>query len=307
MALIASCIRSMVTAAPGRTLVWADFAQIEARVLSWLAGSQPRLAVFSSGEDVYTHTASAMFGKPVSDIAKDSEERFLGKTAELALGYQGGAKAFLKMAENFGASIPEDRAEEIKNAWRETNPEIAGYENGFWVSMERATAAAVKNPGSIYSVSDRRIRFKTEGRWLLMRLPSGRRIRYLDPEVRDSETVYDHHTRRRMPVDPDTGLTYMGINTYTRQWTRCQTYGGKLTENVVQGISFDLQAEAMLRMRDRGLDLVAHVHDEAIAECDERVAQEVHDAMMECMLDLPPWATGLPVAAEGVIAKRYRK
>ena len=292
LSLISSCVRGMIAPKPGHSLVCMDFGQIEARVLSWLANAPQRLKVFRDGEDIYTHTASAMFGIPVSDIAKDSEERFLGKTGELALGYQGGAGAFVSMAKNFGRSVEEHKADETKWAWREANPEIAGG-TGFWAQINEAATRAVKSPGSVFSISEGRIRFRVEDRWLVMRLPSGRRVRYLDPEIQGAG--------RREAV------TYMGIDTYTRQWKRVNTYGGKLTENVVQAISYDLQQRALNVADGEWLPLVLHVHDEMGAEVPVEEAEDALEQMHRIMTDLPKWAEGLPIAAEGFIAQRYRK
>jgi hypothetical protein len=111
------------------------------------------------------------------------------------------------MAKQYGVDIPEDQAEVIKSDWREANPFIVKL----WYDLESAAKAAIRNPGTAYGVPSKKVIFKVEDEWLLMRLPSGRRLSYLRPEI-----------------DAEDSVTYMGIDTYTRQWGRVKTYGGKL-------------------------------------------------------------------------------
>jgi len=109
-------------------------------------------------------------------------------------------------------------------------------------------------------------------------------------------------------------LKYVGKDTDTKtnrqddvtQWGWVHTYGGKLTENIVQATARDLMAEAMLRVHNSGkYDVVLSVHDELVCEVDAWDGdQEEFDALMA---ETPEWAEGCPVAAEGWRGKRYRK
>jgi len=285
MKVFASCVRGMLVPDLGHLLYCLDFSQIEARVIAWLAGQDDLLAVFLSGEDVYKHAAAGIFRKPIEKVTGD--ERFVGKIAVLALGYQGGWKAFAKMAKVYGVEMDKEFSEKIKRDWRVANPAIVKL----WYQMEEAAIAAVENPGAIYEVAGKKIMFKIEGDWLWMRLPSGRRLGYYRPRV----------------VEGDRGpkLTFEGVDTYTRRWQRTDTYGGKLTENAVQAIARDLLLYSMLNLEKAGFPLVGTVHDEVILEVEEGFA--TLDEAAEIMIRKPKWAKGIPVATDAFEAMRYRK
>ena len=202
----------------------------------------------------------------------------------LALGYQGGKGAFAKMAKQYGVDVNEEEAEKIKVDWRAANPKIVQL----WYDLERAAIEAVENPGHAVAIPNKKIIFKQIGDFLYMRLPSGRRLAYFKPKL-----------------DRDGKLTYLGIDTYTRRWMRCKTYGGKLAENAVQALCRDLLVGAMFRLEDAGYYLVGTVHDEAIMEVpvDFGSMEEVK----EIMCKVPKWAEGLPIGAAGFRGKRYRK
>ncbi len=125
MKVLASCVRGMIKASEGKVLVCADFSAIEARIVAWLAGQQDILDVFDAGEPVYKYTASKIYKIPIEDVT--AEQRFIGKTAVLALGYQGGHKAFAKMAYNHGVEIEPVFADQIKTDWRAANPKIVSF------------------------------------------------------------------------------------------------------------------------------------------------------------------------------------
>jgi DNA polymerase len=290
MKVFASCVRGMLIPGDGYDLLAMDYAAIEARGVAWLAGQEDILDVFRDHGKIYEYTASSIYHTPrelhlLKAMADDfPERRFVGKVAVLALGYQGGKKAFAKMAKNYGVEIPEEEAEEIKVNWRKANPKIVQL----WYDMEAAAINALEDPGHAYALqSSKKIIFKVEGDFLYMRLPGGRRLAYFKPELRDGK------------------ITYMGIDTYSRRWMRCSTYGGKLTENAVQAISRDLLVLAMFRLEEAGYPIIGTVHDEVILEILEAFGSQKEVAQIMCIL--PKWADGLPVKAEGFRAKRYRK
>jgi len=290
MKVFASCVRGVLVSDIQADLIGMDYAAIEARVLAWLAGQEDILEVFEGHGKVYEYTAARIFHLPDDEVSlkamKDThpDERFVGKVAVLALGYQGGKAAFAKMAKNYGVDIEENRANRIKDDWRKANSKIVR----FWYKIEELAIAAVANPGRVYATKDKKIKFVVEDRWLLMRLPSGRRLAYFKPRL-----------------DDEGKLTYEGIDTYTRRWQRCKTYGGKLTENAVQAISRDLLVHAMFNLEEAGYGIIGTVHDEVVLEVAEDFGSEKEVADIMC--DLPKWAKGLPVKAEGFRAKRYRK
>jgi len=282
MGALSSCIRGMVKAPEGQRFIVADYSAIEARVLAWLAGQEDVLDVFRSGQDVYKHAASGIYNVKYEQV--DSEQRFVGKTAILALGYQGGAVAFQAMAKNYNVEIPEEKADSIKKAWRASNKKIVSY----WYALEAAAVDAVVEKGSVHRVKN--VSFKHHGRFLYCTLPSGRRLAYYNPRLREGSF-------KKMQVVYETNTT--------RGFMRQHTYGGKLAENITQAVARDIMAEAMLRVEEHGYEVILSVHDELIALSDNDYGSVSEFEKLMCRL--PEWANGLPVDAEGYESERYRK
>ncbi len=292
--IVASCLRGMFIAAEGKILVAADFSQIEARVLPWLARDKNKLEIFASGRDIYKHTAAQIYDVDDEDDVTP-EQRFVGKVGELALGYQGGSAAFQRMANLYGVDVPHDKAEEIKHRWRAANPKTVEL----WKSMEQAAIAVVKNPDKRYRYRAGRLTFYMRGEeHLAMRLPSGRDLIYPFAEVKPEPG----------PFGMKETLSFYGQDTYTRQWGRTSTYGGKLTENATQAVARDVQAEAMGRCEVGGFPVVMHVHDEIVTEiCTGSGDKHPEKRLVSIMTQSPNWAEELPIAAEGWSGQRYRK
>lgn len=286
MAIFASTVRGMLIARPGRDIIAADFSSIEARIAAWLSDALEKLEIFSTHGLVYEHTASKIWDYPldVDSLKAFKKEhgdlRFLGKIAELALGYQGGQAAFVSMGQQYGRDIATEDAEKIKWDWRGANPEIVTY----WDTLQNAAGEAIVT-GEVKSAG--RIKFKVVGDWLYMRVPSGRRLAYYKPEWKNK-------------------ITFMGIDTYTGIWKRCDTYGGKLLQNACEAIARDLMVAAMVKLDKTGrYPILGSVHDEIIVEPAE--GEGSVEEVVEIMCDKPSWAEDLPVAADGFRAKRYRK
>jgi len=296
MDAVSDCIRAMILAEEGNTLVCADLANIEGRVLAWLAGEEWKLQAFreydaGTGPDLYILAASRMYNCSLEDA---KEHRKVGKVAELALGYQGGAGAFQTMARNFGVSVSDERADEIKTAWRTASPKIVEY----WKALETAAIKAVRNPGEVFAAFT--VRFVKKGSFLWCQLPSGRCLCYPYPEIREKETPWGSMQEQ---------VTYLGEQTVqgrtTKNLVRIDLYGGKYAENVTQAVARDILANALVTLERAGYQIVMHVHDEAVAEVPEDFGKVYQFEQLMC--DLPDWADGLPVAAEGWSGQRYRK
>lgn len=284
--LISSMLRACFTAKPGHTLFSADYSAIEARVLAWLADEQDVLDVFRSGQDIYCHAATGIYGRTITPA--DKNERQIGKVAVLALGYQGGVKAFQSMATVYGLEIPDEKADEIKNAWRKANARIVRW----WAALENAAMDAVNNgagvaPGVMFGVEDG---------WMWCQLPSGRRLWYANPRLVERETPWG---ALRTSVKCD------GVNSVTKKFEPFDLYGGLLAENIVQAVSRDLMASAMLRLEDAGYPIIMTVHDEVVAE--SSVEKGTLAEFTDILCKLPSWAKGLPLTAEGWTGQRYRK
>lgn len=292
LSVVGDCLRGMVRAAPKKRLYAADFSNIEGRMQAWFAGEKWKLKAFSDfdagiGPDLYILAYAKAFGVSVEAAEK---HRQIGKVMELALGYQGGVGAFQKMAANYGVKVTDERADELKVAWRDAHPHI----NGFWYDLEDAAKFAVNNRGKIATCG--RVKFRVAGSFLFMQLPSGRAVSYPYPCIKDKMTPWGE-------MRPQ--FSYKGIDTYTRKWGDQFAHGGKLFNNLVQGAARDVLAEAMERIEAAGYPVVLHVHDEAVTETDVDAGSV--EEFEKLMTTLPAWAEGLPLAAGAWTGERYRK
>lgn len=294
IARISDCLRGMLCAAPGKQLYVGDYANIEGRVLAWLAGEEWKIQAFrdfdeGKGPDLYLVSAARIFHKPVSSFNKKSPERMIGKVSELALGYQGGQGAFQTMATTYGVKVSDIEAEQIKQAWRAAHPNIQRY----WWDLESAVIRAVETPGVVFRV--RNVAFAVRGSFLWCQLPSGRRLCYPYPKLQDKDTPWG---------DVKAQLVYKTVDDRTRQWGETSTYGGKLAENITQAVARDILVHSMHQLEMHGWDIVLHVHDEIVAEDEPNRELAEYLALMSIR---PSWAKGLPVAVEGWSGSRYRK
>lgn len=280
MVALSSTLRSMIVPAHGKRLLVVDFNAIEARVLAWLAGEQAPLDVFASGQCIYCHAATSIYGRTITKA--DQAERQIGKVAVLALGYQGGVGAFQTMAAAYRVEIEDELADEIKVKWRKANKNIVR----FWYALEEAANNAVKHRGHAFDAGP--ITFKCHGDFLFAKLPSGRRLAYYQPRLGNS------------------GLEFWGTDSRLGgRWAKLDTYGGKLAENITQAVARDLLADAMLRVEAAGYPVVMHVHDEIVSEVPKDFGSL--SQFEELICQMPDWATGLPMAVEGFECERYRK
>ncbi len=290
---LSQLIRTSFIAAPGHVLLDADFSSIEARVISWLADEQWRLEVFRTHGKIYEASASQMFGVPIERIKKGSPDYALrqrGKVAELALGYQGGAGALIKMGA-LDMGLSEAELPDIVNRWRDANKRI----RDLWYSMEAAAVSTIQSGASIglhNIILAREIDYSNGLDFLTIRLPSGRKLYYANPSLGVNQWG-------------NPSITYMGMDQTTKKWKRIETYGGKMVENVVQAIARDCLAEAIERLEGAGYTVVFHVHDEVVIECtpDRADLGRVSGIMCQPL----PWAPELPLGADGWIGEFYRK
>ncbi|MEO5346867.1 MAG: DNA polymerase [Magnetococcus sp. YQC-9] len=289
MAVISSCLRGLIQAAPGHELMTVDFASIEARVVAWLAGEERVLEVFRGDGLIYELAASGIYNVPMEAVTK--QQRLIGKISVLALGFGGGKVAFQSMAKNYGVQITGQKAEEIKVAWRAANPNIVR----FWKKLEEAAMEALRHPRVKVSAGSH-ILFVKNGSFLWCRLPSGRSLCYPYPVIIKQATPWGEMK--------DT-IAFKGIDPVSHKWCEQTTFGGRLAENVTQAVARDLLAEAMLRVSKAGLPIVLHVHDEVSCEIPESNGDL--KAFERMVAEVPLWAKGLPIGVEGWIGKRYRK
>lgn len=282
--VLSQLIRTAFVASPGRTLAVCDFSAIEARVIAWLAGEDWVLDVFRSGRDIYCETAAMMFKVPVEKHGANAALRQKGKIAVLALGYGGGVRALEAMG---GArmGLSADEMKEIVDKWRAANPAIVSL----WSDLETAAYESFSTRGAVEA---RHLTFAMclNGA-MTVTLPSGRMIVYPDLAL----------TTNRFGR---TSLKFRGIDQKTRQWGWIETYGGKLTENIVQAIARDCLAEVITKTEHARFPIVFHVHDEIICEVDRDADLQSIQAIFA---EPVRWAPGLPLKGAGYTTKYYKK
>lgn len=292
---LSQLIRTAFVAENGKLLVDADFSAIEARVIAWLAGEEWVLEVFRTHGKIYEATASQMFNVPLESIKKGNPEyayRQKGKVATLALGYQGGTGSLISMGA-LRNGLTEEELPDIVERWRRANPAIVR----FWYSVDAAAREAVES-GRRIALLNGRLVFARESDplngldFLTIQLPNGRKLYYAKPHMGTN--------RFGQP-----SLGYWGMNQQTKKWTRLETYGGKLAENITQAVARDCLAEAIENLSAVGYPVVFHIHDEVVIET---ASDKAHlKDVVEIMSRVPSWAQGLPLNAEGWVNEFFKK
>lgn len=283
---LSQLIRTAFIAKDGCTFLVCDFSAIEARVIAWLAGEQWRLEVFRTHGKIYEASASMMFHVPVDEITKTDPRRQKGKIAELALGYQGGVGAMKTMGgESMG--LTEEEMSEIVDNWRNANPAIVRL----WKDVEAAARMVIRY-GEPVSVKG--LKFFMSLGAMMIQLPSGRCLSYPRPSVGVNRFGSE-------------SICYEGVSQTTKQWCQQETYGGKLVENIVQGIARDCLAITILRLEEKGYPIVFHVHDEVIIEAPENDGVHTLQGVEEIFRMPITWAPGLPLKGAGYTTKYYLK
>lgn len=275
-------LRACVNAKPGHTLIVEDFSGVEARALSWAAGDKAALAVHTGKLDPYKVAATSIFSCSYDAVTKD--QRQAGKVAELACGYGGGAGAIERFAETLGVNLAAAGvdAQTIVDAWRTAHRPTVN----FWYACERALAAAIEGRRGQVSCFD--FVPADDGSAVAVLMPNGRPLVY--NEVRLS---------RGDRGKPE--ISYLGHH------MREKLYGGKIVENLIQSMTREFLAGAMVAADDSGLCPVLHVHDELVCEVPSSDEAEAAEVLHDIMTTVPDWAPGFPLGAAGHTGKKYRK
>lgn len=325
MKLTSSTLRQTLVAAPGKKLIAVDLSNIEGRYLAWVAGEDWKIQAFQDfddgvGHDLYILAYARAFKVDPEEVSK--KHRQIGKVMELGLGFEGGVGAFLTFAAAYGLdldelsriaydTLPTDIKEEaegffnwtvkmkrstfglskevfitcdaFKRLWRRAHPATVDL----WKGLSEGAKEAIQNPGKVVVYG--RFKMQRTGQWFRILMPSGRALCYPYPQV-----------------DEKGQISFMGNNMYTRKWERIKTHGGKLVENVVQAGARDVFKHGELRAYEAGYHAVFPVHDELVVEVPNTEEYSV-DGLIDAMTIVPPWCEGLPLAAGGFEATRYRK
>lgn len=286
---LSQLVRTALVAPKCKTFAVCDFSAIEARVLAWLASEDWVLEVFRGHGKIYEATAAQMYGCDISEIGKTDPRRQKGKIAVLALGYGGGVGALESMAHNYHMTLSKEDMTGIVNDWRRANPHIVRLWGTLETAAQRccATGADQQAAGLVFH------RRPEDGTMTIL-LPSGRLLCY-------------HNMRQGTNRWGKASLKFQGVDPETKKWGWIETYGGKLTENVIQAIARDCLAYTLQQMYGRGYQTVFHVHDEIVCEVNEAKAAEDLRSIQDIFARTPVWADGLPLKGAGYITSYYLK
>lgn len=278
--VLSELIRTAFIPRPGYKFVVSDFSAIEARVLSYLAGEEWRMEVFRTGGDIYCASASQMFKVPVEKHGQNAHLRQKGKISELALGYGGSVGALTAMGA-LDMGLAEEELQPLVKLWRESNPHIVQY----WWNVDNAVKKTIKTH-EVTQVGC--VSFHARNGMLFIKLPSGRQLAYVKPRIEGNQYGGE-------------SITYMG-NDASKKWSRIESYGPKIVENITQAVSRDVLAHAMRSLSQYAI--VGHVHDELIIECPQNTSL---DQVCEIMGQSPSWLPGIDLRADGYCCAFYQK
>jgi len=319
----------------GRVLAWltGEAWKVQAfKDYDTIIGTDAKGKPVRKGHDLYVMAYARSFGVEPEAVVLNKEEgdgsmRQIGKVQELALGYQGGVGAFHKMGGAVAERFTDDEIKEIVYKWRAAHPNV----KRFWYDVEGAARLAITHHGESFRVRDLMFSVRNDEQgvpWLLSKTPSGRFLTYRNPliekevcpdckgegKVLAGGFVEDGGTAKLEICFPCSGegffgsnkITYEGMNQYTRKWQRLDTYGGKITENLVQFIARDVFFHGLELAEREGFETVLRVHDELVTEVPLEGGL-TSDRLADLMATNPSWSTGLPLAAAGYETLRYRK
>jgi DNA polymerase bacteriophage-type len=286
-------IRGVLIAPAGCSLVVADAAQIEARVLAWLAGQHDLVQAFERGDDIYSEFASEVLAQPVRKARKSdpapvskilSARRALGKVGILGMGYGMGKSRALEYMQSYpelqdkldSGEIDLLFCDDVVQLYRRKFPMIPKL----WRDVEQAFRITTKYGQTQHTHG---LEFRRDGTTTIIELPSGRCLFYAHASVKQGEKGEEI------------------------RWHWGKLWGGTLVENIVQSISRDILAEAILRCEDAGIPIGHHIHDELVGVVLVAVAKDRLHILENALKVRPAWAPTLPLDAEGFICSKYGK
>lgn len=297
-----------------RPLFDADYSAIEARIVCWLAGQEDALQEYRDGIDRYKVMASMIYGVPYDQVNK-FPQRFVGKEAILMCGFQGGGDKVRRSCEKKGyKELPIGMEHIITKFYRTKHNRVKSS----WYDVERAAQKAIASKGKIFKVTDSKgipykvpVSFLHEDisgiPFLLLKLPSGRKLAYPRPRLIPSPKF-----------EGKLQIVFFGKIGMTVNWGDCDTYGGKLVENITQAVASDIMCEGAYNAEQAGFPIMALIHDQALSystpeliemgaawvECPKNLTA---DGFVKCLTSMPAWADGLPIEAEGGEVPFYKK
>jgi len=291
MDTLSSCIRGVFIPKDNHELYITDYSAIEARVLMWLADETLGLTEFRNtdtgqDEDIYVKMAQRIYHDPTLTKKSNKKERTLGKQAILGASYGMGPDKFKIVCHNFGIEISEEQAHKVIYLYRATYTKIVD----FWKDIEQTFRQAYHFPNHILNCGRIDCIYDNSRDVIFCKLPSNRILSYHSPKI-------------QLNRFGNQGLTFM--TEVSSQWVRRDTYGGLLTENCTQAVARDIMTYSFPKLEQSGFEILMHTHDEVVSQRPLKENRLLE--MINIMCDLPDWAQGCPITAEGFTSNRYKK
>lgn len=268
----------------------ADYAAIEARIYCWLCGQEDALAEYRQGLDRYKRMATVVYGIPEEKVNKHPQ-RFVGKQCILGCGFGMGPPKFRVTCKKMGGyDLPAGLEDTAVESWRATHKKVVRG----WADIEKAAKSAITHKGETFTACRLGFHCKDiEGMaFLLLKLPSGRKLAYPKPKIRP-------HRKFEGRAEIAFYGHILGV-----KWGDVSTWGGTLLENATQAVAADIMANGAHNAEREGYEIATLIHDQALAY--HQPGQTV-ERFVELLTDLPEWASGLPIEAEGALVPFYKK
>lgn len=272
---LASLQRGLICATKGRSLITTDWRGIEKYLAVFYCGDKEKLHYLETGQSLYLRFGQKLYGREITK--KDEQQYNVSKIAELSLQYAAGWQKFIGMVkQQAGIDLDEATSKRTVNTWQRDNPAIVNA----WRTIDRAFKAALVGVSGEWAG----FRFTKAGAsTVIVTLPNG------------YEAFYP-------------GLYYKGRDLFWRvDGEEKKIYGGYLLENFMQALGAQLLRRSLVELERRGVEVVLHVYDEIVAECETKKAAKTGKLIADVMRSAPEWAPALKLEVEQKITKRWGK
>ncbi len=292
---LVTCMSGTMIAAPGKTFIISDYAQVEARGVLWLAEDYEHLEWWIT-KDMYSEMASRLFGRIILK-GRDDKERDIGKRTVLGCNFQQAEERFEAECIMNGIDLKALglTGSIVINGFRDLFTSLSDYTHGLWARLQEAMIVCIKEQCTVRAC---RLTFRWNRGNVYVRLPSGRDAIFRGCYVkkvlkRSKRTGRDYWTEAIFAVNPDGTIE--------------DYYGGKLADNFVQAICRDLTANTLCECEEAGIPIIMHKHDEVVSEVLIEDAPRIMEKTNAIMRTGPEWAKGFPLDVESHITTRYDK
>lgn len=310
--VFSSLLRSMLIPSTGKELYVADFSKIEVAVCWWKAGNIPGIKILRSGKDPYKYQAAENTGKTYEEIDDEGPERQLGKAQILGCQFGMGSSKFQSTAYDlYRLKLTKEQSKLAVKSYREANSAVPEL----WKLYEQAAITAIEED---VQVKVGKCTFFCADNFLWIELPSGRRLAYREPQINWRVREFDvdetfinldgeeETVTVKVEGRPQKTVEFMAVNSKSKKWWLERTWGGTLTENIVQACARDIMMYGLPKLERAGYPVLLTVHDEVI--CEKTTGEGSIEEFTKILCERPKWADeDLIIEAKGWKGPRYKK